>query len=104
MNLKKALLTLCATVALLAAPQAMDAAIFQPERNPFGQPITVHANGRYIVSDTQPVLQNNRVLLPMRAAAEAIGPLLNGTAITIASPSKKTATPPASMLGTTPIP
>lgn len=73
MNLKKALLTLCATVALLAAPQTMDAAIFQPERNPFGQPITVHANGRYIVSDTQPVLQNNRVLLPMRAAAEAIG-------------------------------
>lgn len=45
----------------------------QPERNPFGQPITVHANGRYIAADTQPVLQNNRVLLPMRAAAEAIG-------------------------------
>lgn len=73
MNLKKALLTLCATVALLAAPQAMNAAIFQPERDPFGQPITVHANGRYIAADTQPVLQNNRVLLPMRAAAEAIG-------------------------------
>ena len=51
----------------------MNAAIFQPERNPFGQPITVHANGRYIAADTQPVLQNNRVLLPMRAAAEAIG-------------------------------
>lgn len=73
MKLKKALLTLCAALTLLAAPQAIDAAIFQPECNPFGPPITVHANGRYIASDTQPVLQNNRVLLPMRAAAEAIG-------------------------------
>lgn len=72
MLFKKGLITLVTAMALLSMPQAMDAAIFQPEYNPFGPPLTVHVNGRYIPSDTQPVLQNNRVLLPMRAAAEAI--------------------------------
>lgn len=51
----------------------VEAAVFSPERNPFGTPITVHIDGKYVASDVQPVMQYNRVMLPMHAAAEALG-------------------------------
>ena len=49
------------------------AAVFSPERLPIGNAITVHVDGKYIASDVQPVMQNDRVFLPMRAAAESMG-------------------------------
>ena len=70
----RSLLTLLFVCLLLPlAPQTGEAAIFSPTREPYGTPVTVHVDGRYVGSDVAPLLQNDRVFLPMRAAAEALG-------------------------------
>lgn len=66
---------LCAVLfcGVLLNTHSAEAAIFTPEDEPYGMPITVHVDGKFIASDVEPVMQNNRVFLPMRAAAEDMG-------------------------------
>lgn len=76
-SIKTLFFTAILSTAIAITPQAADAAIFSPERDAIGLPITVHIDGKYTPSDVQPIMQNNRVFLPMRAAAEAIGASVN---------------------------
>lgn len=73
MRLKPLIFAAVCSAAIALAPQTADAAIFSPERKPFGLPVTVHVDGEYVATDIQPVMENNRVFLPMRAAAETMG-------------------------------
>lgn len=73
LSIKTLFFTVILSTAIAITPQVADAAIFSPERDPMGLPITVHIDGKYTPSDVQPIMQNDRVFLPMRAAAEAIG-------------------------------
>lgn len=61
--------------ALIAAPNAAQA--YEPPVNEFGTPITIHIDGEYLPCDVDPIMQNNRVLMPMRAAGEALGATVN---------------------------
>lgn len=72
-NVQRLLLAMALVLVVALAPQAAEARPFYPEDHPFGQPITVHVDGRYVATDVQPTMKNNRVYLPMRAAAEALG-------------------------------
>lgn len=36
-------------------------------------PITIHVDGKYLPSDVDPTMKNNRILVPLRAAGEAVG-------------------------------
>lgn len=51
-------------------------------------PITLHVDGRYVPTDVDPIIQNSRTLMPMRAAGEALGAAIgwdgNTRCITIA--------------------
>lgn len=47
---------------------AYDAPIYE-----HGDPITIHVDGNYLPCDVEPVIQNGRTLIPMRAAGEALG-------------------------------
>lgn len=40
-------------------------------------PITIHVDGKYLPSDVDLTMQNNRILVPLRAAGEAIGATVN---------------------------
>ena len=40
-------------------------------------PITIHVDGKYLPSDVDPTMQNSRVLVPLRAAGEAVGATVN---------------------------
>ena len=40
---------------------------------PHGMPITIHIDGEYLPCDVAPMVKNNRTLMPMRAAGEALG-------------------------------
>lgn len=73
MKIRSLIMLLFFALLLPLAPQAGEAAIFSPTRSPYGTPVTVHVDGRYVGSDVAPLLQNDRVFLPMRAAAEAMG-------------------------------
>lgn len=42
-----------------------------------GAPITIHIDGEYLPCDVDPVVKNNRTLMPMRAAGEALGATVN---------------------------
>lgn len=57
--------------ALFLAPNAAQA--YEPPVNEFGTPITIHIDGEYLPCDVDPIMQNNRTLMPMRAAGEALG-------------------------------
>lgn len=73
MKLNKFCISTLIIIAFALLPQAADAAIFEPEDNAYGTPITVHVDGKYIASDVEPMMSSNRVFLPMRAAAEEMG-------------------------------
>ena len=56
------------------AAQAADVPVFTPpEIYEYGSPVTIHIDGQYLPCDVDPIIQNGRVLLPMRAAGEALG-------------------------------
>lgn len=66
---------------LLTAALFMGALIFAPHGAaqaddaymPHGIPITIHIDGEYLPCDVAPMVKNNRTLMPMRAAGEALG-------------------------------
>ncbi len=41
------------------------------------KPVTVHVDGKYVSSDTEPTIKNGRVLIPLRAASEEMGATVN---------------------------
>ena len=61
--------------ALIVAPNAAQA--YEPPVNEIGTPITIHIDGEYLPCDVDPIMQNDRVLMPMRAAGEALGATVN---------------------------
>lgn len=75
--MKKLILTLFILAGFLIAPvesYASDQPVFSaPEIYEYGTPITIHIDGEYLPCDVDPVIQDGRTLLPMRAAGEALG-------------------------------
>ena len=56
--------------ALILTPHAVQA---NEAYMPYGAPITIHIDGEYLPCDVAPMVKNNRTLMPMRAAGEALG-------------------------------
>ena len=72
-NIQLLLLALVLVLGVALAPQAAEAYDGYSEYMPFGAPVTIHVNGNYLLCDVDPIIQNGRTLMPMRATAEAIG-------------------------------
>ena len=70
-------LTLLAAVLMAALvavlPSAAQADVTGASQSKAGSAITVHIDGALIQCDVPPTIENSRVFLPMRAAAEAMG-------------------------------
>lgn len=70
-------LTLLAAVLMAALvavlPSAAQADVPGESQSKAGSAITVHIDGALIQCDVPPIIENSRVFLPMRAAAEAMG-------------------------------
>lgn len=66
-NVQLLLLALVLALGVVLTPQAAEA------YSKDGTPVTIHVNGDYLPCDVDPIIQNGRTLMPMRAAAEAIG-------------------------------
>ena len=70
-------LTLLAAVLMAALvavlPSAAQADVPGASQSKAGSAITVHIDGTLIQCDVPPIIENSRVFLPMRAAAEAMG-------------------------------
>lgn len=70
-------LTLLAAVLMAALvavlPSAAQADVPDASQSKAGNAITVHIDGALIQCDVPPIIENSRVFLPMRAAAEAMG-------------------------------
>ena len=62
---------MAALVAVL--PSAAQADVPGASQSKAGSAITVHIDGALIQCDVPPIIENSRVFLPMRAAAEAMG-------------------------------
>lgn len=65
---KKLLLIAALATALMATPAMAEDNVYES-----GMPITIHIDGEYLPCDVDPVMVNNRTLMPMRAAGEALG-------------------------------
>lgn len=76
---KKGLLSTLLIAGLLAAPTAAMATDLNtiPGFHEDVLPITIHADGSYVPTDVDPIIQNGRTMLPLRAAGEAIGAMVN---------------------------
>lgn len=61
------------TAFVAVTPAAALADCFTTAQNTSNTEITVHVDGKYVTSDVAPMIENDRVYLPMRAAAEAMG-------------------------------
>lgn len=73
-NVQRLLLAMALVLVVALAPQAAEAYTQYPDgRCEHGTPVTIHVNGEYLPCDVDPIIQNGRTLMPMRAAAEAIG-------------------------------
>lgn len=69
---KVALLVAFIAGVLFMIPNAVEA-YDDPMINELGTPVTVHVDGEYLPSDVDPVIENGRTLVPLRAAGEAVG-------------------------------
>lgn len=65
---KKLFLTALLAGLLMATPAMAEDNVYES-----GTPITIHIDGEYLPCDVDPVMVNNRTLMPMRAAGEALG-------------------------------
>lgn len=89
---KKALLSCALILGMIAAPtpsfayrEFWDGDMFCIESTTvngvmnydLAMPITIHVDGEYLPSDVDPTMQNSRVLVPLRAAGEAVGATVN---------------------------
>ena len=74
---KKGLLSTLIIAGILAAPTAAMAEIIPPGYHRDVLPITIHADGAYVPTDVEPIIQAGRTMLPLRAAGEAIGATVN---------------------------
>lgn len=75
---KRGLLLATALIgSILATPlasQANETPVFTPpDIYEHGTPVTIHIDGNYLPCDVDPIIQNGRTLMPMRAAGEALG-------------------------------
>ncbi len=68
---KKGLLSGLLVVGLLATASPAAAAPMEPYIH--GTPVTIHVDGEYLPTDVDPVIDNGRTLVPLRAAGEAVG-------------------------------
>lgn len=73
---KKGLLSTLLIAGLLAAPTAAIANTYFTDGDTpcveLSKDITLHLDGRYIYTDVDPIIQNGRTLVPLRAAGEAL--------------------------------
>lgn len=68
---KKKLLASFLTLGLLMTSVPAVATPMEP--NIIGTPVTIHVDGNYLPTDVEPVIENGRTLVPLRAAGEAVG-------------------------------
>ena len=69
---KKKLLAGVIATALLATSLPAYAA-YEPPIFTKGTPVTIHVDGEYLPSDVDPIVENGRTMIPLRAAGEAVG-------------------------------
>lgn len=69
---KKKLLAGVIATALLATSLPAYAA-YEPPMFTKGTPVTIHVDGEYLPSDVDPIVENGRTMIPLRAAGEAVG-------------------------------
>ena len=69
---KKKLLAGVIATALLAISLPAYAA-YEPPMFTKGTPVTIHVDGEYLPSDVDPIVENGRTMIPLRAAGEAVG-------------------------------
>ncbi len=74
---KKRFISLLMIVSLLATPTTAMAETIPPGYHKDVLPITIHVDGSFVATDVEPTIQNGRTLLPLRAAGEAIGAIVN---------------------------
>ena len=68
---KKSLLSELLIAGLLITSTPAAAAPMEPYIQ--GTPVTIHVDGEYLPTDVDPVIENGRTLVPLRAAGEAVG-------------------------------
>jgi hypothetical protein len=88
-KLLKSILIACAILAVPSSASAADVNQFTPpEVYETGTPITIHIDGMYLPCDVDPIIQNGRILIPMRAAGEALDAVIgwdgNNRCVTVA--------------------
>lgn len=88
----KKLLSTLVMCGLLIAPTQSLAETIPPGFHKDTLPITIHADGKFVQTDVDPVAKNGRTLLPLRAAGEAIGVQVNWNQATQTASAQKDGT------------